>query len=290
MVVERKLTDLFIAPPISVLDPKQGYWKKRRKQWVSLGIHGELGRNENLLSLSKLLQTKQKGTSIFDPVLIECMLEWFTAPGDEVLDLFAGGSVRGIVASKTGRCYIGVDVRPEQIAANLTLGGSMDLDPMPDWIVADARTFSCRPVDFLFLCPPYYDLERYSDRRDDLSNMTTEEYDQALSECIRKGVDSLRDDRFGVVVIGDVRKEGAYVNLPGKVIEMFRQHGCHLYNTMVVLQEPVTAAMRAYQSMERSRKIPKAHQNVLVFLKGDAGRASSRLPKIEDMSFWNPDS
>ena len=44
----------------------------------------------------------QSGTSIFDPVLCELAYRWFCPPGGVVLDPFAGGSVRGIVASKLG--------------------------------------------------------------------------------------------------------------------------------------------------------------------------------------------
>ena len=58
----RKLTDIFVIPPISVLDVKQGYWKTRKKYWLGLGIESELGRAKNLLSFSALLQKKQKST------------------------------------------------------------------------------------------------------------------------------------------------------------------------------------------------------------------------------------
>ena len=58
------------------------------------------------------------GTSIFDPVLAELAYTWFSPVGGTIIDPFAGGSVRGIVASKTGRDYIGVDLRPEQVEAN----------------------------------------------------------------------------------------------------------------------------------------------------------------------------
>ena len=47
------------------------------------------------------------GTSIFDPVLCEIAYRWFSPVGGLILDPFAGGSVRGIVASKLGRQYIG---------------------------------------------------------------------------------------------------------------------------------------------------------------------------------------
>jgi hypothetical protein len=58
------------------------------------------------------------GTSIFDPVLCELAYRWFSPPAGRVLDPFAGGSVRGIVAAALGRSYVGIDLRVEQIAAN----------------------------------------------------------------------------------------------------------------------------------------------------------------------------
>src|SRR5688572_4612648 len=50
------------------------------------------------------------GTSIFDPVLCELIYRWFVPPGGLVLDPFAGGSVRGIVAAMLGRRYVGVEL------------------------------------------------------------------------------------------------------------------------------------------------------------------------------------
>ena len=58
------------------------------------------------------------GTSIFDPVLCELAYLWFCPPGGKVLDPFAGGSVRGIVAAKLGRKYTGIELRKEQVDAN----------------------------------------------------------------------------------------------------------------------------------------------------------------------------
>ena len=59
------------------------------------------------------------GTSIFDPVLCELAYRWFCPPGGRVLDFFAGGSVRGIVAAWLGREYVGIDLSQPQIDANL---------------------------------------------------------------------------------------------------------------------------------------------------------------------------
>jgi hypothetical protein len=58
------------------------------------------------------------GTSVFDPVLCELVYRWFCVPGGHVLDPFAGESTKGIVASYLRFKYTGIDLRPEQVAAN----------------------------------------------------------------------------------------------------------------------------------------------------------------------------
>ncbi|KKK48239.1 hypothetical protein LCGC14_3147140, partial [marine sediment metagenome] len=58
------------------------------------------------------------GTSIFDPVLCEIAYRWFSPPDGRVLDPFAGGSVRGIVAAYLGRDYTGIDLSLPQVEAN----------------------------------------------------------------------------------------------------------------------------------------------------------------------------
>ena len=279
----RILKDIFTVPPISVLDVKQKYWKDRRKYWLSVGIQSELGREENLLSLSELLQLKQKSTSIFDPVLCEVMYRWFTREGDTIFDPFAGGSVRGIVASKTNRNYIGTDIREEQVLSNIEQSKQLCDNYIPEWICSDALDWNDGEYDFLFTCPPYYSLEVYSELETDLSTMTDEQFEKTYDAILTKHLTQLRNNRFCAIVIGDTRdNKGMYRKFTSKTIDIFEKNGCGLYNDLILLQEPATAAMRAFKYMNSSRKIAKCHQNVLVFVKGDPKLATKRLEKFID--------
>jgi ParB-like chromosome segregation protein Spo0J len=112
------LAERFVVPPFSVLDARQGYWRDRRRSWLALGIRSEIGRGDNLLQFSETARQGSSGTSTFDPVLCEIAYRWFSPPAGRVLDPFAGGSVRGIVAAALGRSYLGIELRPEQIEAN----------------------------------------------------------------------------------------------------------------------------------------------------------------------------
>jgi hypothetical protein len=63
------------------------------------------------------------GTSIFDPVLAELAYRWFCPRAGRVLDPFAGGSVRGLVASRLGLFYCGIDLSEGQLEANRAQAG-----------------------------------------------------------------------------------------------------------------------------------------------------------------------
>ena len=98
------------------------------------------------------------GTSIFDPVLCEHLFNWFCPKGGQIVDPFAGGSVRGVVAAMCGRKYWGCDLRPEQIKANNEQAKKICPDVLEnlEWVTGDSReTVKNAPeADFAFSCHP----------------------------------------------------------------------------------------------------------------------------------------
>ena len=101
-------------------------------------------------------------------------------------------------------------------------------------------------------------------------------------EIIRKSCEKLNENSFAVFVVGEVRENGNYVGFVPDTISAFEDAGMSYYNEMILLQEPATAGMRAEKFMNASRKIPKAHQNVLMFSKGSPQDASKRLGQFDD--------
>src|SRR5215471_15335327 len=84
--------------------------------------------------------SEASGTSIFDPVLCELVYRWFCPPAGLVLDPFAGGSVRGIVAAKLGLRYTGIDLSRRQIEENRKQAAEIcGQQSQPTWIVGDSR-------------------------------------------------------------------------------------------------------------------------------------------------------
>ena len=228
------------------------------------------------------------GTSIFDPVLCELAYTWFSAVGGVVLDPFAGGSVRGIVASKLGRQYIGHELRQEQVNANREQGSQLcgnDAAP-PAWICGDSRGIdtTCADVqaDMIFSCPPYADLEVYSDDPKDLSTLGYEEFRAVYFEIIKKSCALLKQDRFACFVVGEVRdKKGNYYNFVGDTVNAFTAAGLSYYNEAILVTSVGSLPIRAGKQFSASRKLGKTHQNVLVFVKGDGKKAAQACGEVE---------
>lgn len=221
----------------------------------------------------------QTGTSIFDPVICELAYRWFTAPGMQVLDPFAGGSVRGVVASVLGRRYFGNELRAEQVAAN-EAQKHLCKDPLPVWNCGDSlhiRDHFNGTADFLFSCPPYADLEVYSDDPADISNMGYDGFLDVYRKIIAASVACLADDSFACFVVGEVRdKRGNYRNFVGDTVEAFRAAGCEYYNEAILVTAVGSLPVRVGKQFKAGRKLGKTHQNILVFVKGDGKRAAQR--------------
>lgn len=229
---------------------------------------------------------EQTGTSIFDPVLCELAYRWFSPPDALVLDPFAGGSVRGIVASKLGRRYVGIDLRPEQLAANEAQARIICDRALPAWLVGDSTDIdqlaAGLEADFVFSCPPYADLEVYSDDPRDLSTMDYAQFRAQLALIIRKTCTLLKQDRFACFIVGDVRDAaGAYYGLPGHTIEAFVAAGLPLYNHAILVTAVGSLPVRVRKQFESSRKLGTTHQHMLVFIKGDARRATQACGPVE---------
>jgi hypothetical protein len=111
------LAERFGAPPFSVLDTRQGYWRQRRDQW--LGLTGNLTETkEGVLASGNIVATINDGSSNFDPVLAELMMRWFCPPGGRVLDPFGGEQTKGVVAGELGLTYRAVEFRQDQVDVN----------------------------------------------------------------------------------------------------------------------------------------------------------------------------
>lgn len=318
------LADRFLIPPFDVLDARQGWWRTRKRQWLSLGFQSELGRldgkqdGRSVFAHSGHARADPKyydkkraaeaqaghemtaaefeagfytppaegvssGISIFDPVLCELAYRWFCPPGGAVLDPFAGGSVRGLTAAVLGRAYHGNDLSARQVEANqaqaagFTARGLIHEDPVwtqgdsADWVT----TLEPESADMIFTCPPYYDLERYSDHAADLSAMSTAAFDEAYARIIAGAASALRPGRFAVIVTGDARGgNGLLRDLRGATVTAASRAGLRYCSGAVLVTPLGSLPVVTARAFSGTRTLSRTHQDVLVFCKGDRKQAA----------------
>lgn len=327
------LNDRFVVPPFSILDTRKGYWQARKKMWRELiGDMGE-SRNDTLIQSPEikykdLYQRTRKhreelglsfkdylekyvpddvkereagkvlsaGVSLLDPVMAELVCRWFGLESCKSFDCFAGDSVFGYVSAHLGNEFVGIELRPEQAQLNNERTEGMAARYICDDGQNVAQHVDADSQDLLFSCPPYFDLEHYSDLENDASNQKSyDDFIQILRNAFTAAISCLKENRFAVIVVGDVRDKstGFYYDFCGDIKRIFKDGGMSLYNEIILIETCASTALRASRYME-SRKVVKMHQNILVFYKGKTKDIKKHYKKIEyaseDLELFRVDS
>lgn len=268
-----------------------------------MGIDSALGRdvkrnNANPVNTFSARGQKAKEaerTSTFDPLLCEIMYKWFSNEGDTILDPFAGGSVRGIVAASINRIYTGIDLSQEQVDANKAQFKDVTdrywIEYLPKWFCADSEAYLSKEVytdtiyDMVFTCPPYYNLERYTKNEADLSNMPSyKDFLNKYATILKYASMMLANERFFVIVVSEIRnpETGAYYGFVPDTIRILRECGLEYYNEIILENNIGSLPIRAPKYFNQSRKIGRHHQNILVFYKGDPKQITHRYKEFFD--------
>jgi|ETNvirnome_2_300_1030623.scaffolds.fasta_scaffold02755_4 DNA modification methylase len=264
-------------------DPEKRKQKQLKKQQVEAELGHEISTAEFQEKYYTGSSTYASGTSVFDPVLCELAYRWFCPDGGGILDPFAGGSIRGVVAEMLGYKYCGIELRAEQVEENRRQAEALSVEP--EWIVEDSSKIEGlvkSQFDLIFSCPPYYDLEVYSELEGELSAFETYgEFLEVYRNIVTQTVAFLNDNRFACFVVGDIRdQEGIYRNFVSDTIQAFTDAGMKYYNEMILVQPVGSLAIRINNQFQGYRKVGKAHQNVLVFYKGNVKDIKQEFPEL----------
>jgi DNA modification methylase len=172
----------------------------------------------------------------YPEAVAQSSIEFFTAPGELVLDPFAGVGSTLAAAAAAGRRSVGIELSPEFHALG---AGRTDLGD-GRMLLGDARNAAAvlqeagvERVQYVVTSPPYWDMLRqgrgnlnsvhrkrdrgglktaYSELKDDLGNV--EDYDQfldTLAELLGGLREVLEPGRYLTVVIQNVRVPGGEV-------------------------------------------------------------------------------
>lgn len=288
---KRTMSDYFGVAPFSILNTVDKDWQQRKQRWNELikdkgntrgGALKKKYKTDSAVNLK--IQELNNGVSILDAVLAELMIKWFTEKGFTTFDPFAGDTVFGFISGYLKRPFEGIELRQEQADFNQMQCNREKLDckyicdtseNMDKYIANESK-------DFIFSCPPYSDLEVYSDSPKDLSTMSHEDFFKVYKKILQNTYRKLKNDRFAVIVTSEVRdkKTGEYIQLVSKTTDIMVEAGYMFYNEMILVNSCGTLPLRTGNMMNVGRKVGRRHQNVLVFYKGDPKQIRNNFSEI----------
>ena len=151
------------------------------------------------------------------PQIATQLFERFTKKNDVILDLFFGSGTSGIEALNMERRCIGVELKQELVDyfsakfskkdlvtdINIICGDSTT-DEAKEKVQARLEIMGKKQAQFVVLHPPYDDIIKFSDKKEDLSNCkTTEEFYDLFEKVAKNAYDLLEKGRFAALIIGD---------------------------------------------------------------------------------------
>ena len=161
------------------------------------------------------------------PQIAQQIYERFTKENDIVLDLFFGSGTSGIEAINMKRRCIGVELKDDLVETvskkftqkqlvtdvNIICADSASEDAK-EKIQARLDVMGGKKAQLLMLHPPYDDIIKFSDRKEDLSNCaTTEEFYNLFEKVAKNGYDLLEKGRFACLIIGDKYANSQHIPL-----------------------------------------------------------------------------
>lgn len=161
------------------------------------------------------------------PQIATQLFERFTKKNDVILDLFFGSGTSGIEAVHMDRRCIGVELKQDMVDyvsskftkkqlvtdVNIICGDSTS-DIAKEKVKARLEIMGKKQAQFVMLHPPYDDIIKFSDKKEDLSNCaTTEEFYDLFEKVAKNAYDLLEKGRFAALIIGDEYKNSRVIPL-----------------------------------------------------------------------------
>ncbi|QBN17621.1 DNA methyltransferase [Flavobacterium nackdongense] len=181
----------------------------------------------------------------FVPQIPNQFLRRYTKKGEWVLDTFLGSGTTLIESKRLGRNGIGIEINPQVIdlATKNISKEKKQFDNRTEIINADCTVLSyeetlkkigVKSVQFLIMHPPYWDIIKFSDNPNDISNeKSLEGFLSKMGNLIEQSYKVLDKGRYCALVIADKYSDGELIPLGFYTMQEFLKRGYKLKATIV---------------------------------------------------------
>ena len=214
-------------------------------------------------------------TSYFNPKLCRMIYSSYCPKNGKIFDPFCS-VVRPYVAKLLDYNYVGCEVRTEEYKKikDVLNNNSLFETNKVDVLNMDCREFEHDDkFDLIFTCPPYWNLETYSDQNNDMSNISSySDFLEEMSRVYEKCSSLMHEDSYCCFVVADFRdySEGRklinrLVPFVSDMIGCGEDSGLVLYDKVIIKKPLGTAPSRL--KLWNNRKTVRIHEELLVFRK-----------------------
>ncbi|MDD3376866.1 MAG: DNA methyltransferase [Candidatus Riflebacteria bacterium] len=220
----------------------------------------------------------------FIPQIPYQLFSRYTKKGDWVLDPFMGSGTSLIEAQRMGRNSIGIDLQESvaREAQNRILTEKKE-DCKAEVFVGDSANFNIEgvlqslgieKVQFVILHPPYWDIIKFSDKPEDLSNSNTlYSFLDSFGKVIDNSTKYLEKNRYCAIVIGDKYANSQVVPLGFHCMNLLIEKGFSL-KAILVKNFGETKGKENQQGIWRYRALANdfyifKHEYIFVFKKNN---------------------